>query len=192
MIIIGLTGPARSGKTTVARYLNSLYDFQEIAFADPLKNALCKMLNISRDVFDTQFAGSAKELPLQPFGKSVREMLQTLGTDWARNMIHPDFWVMAARGRLDHIEQTLGRLTPGIVISDVRFENEAAMIRERGGHLLRIHRNDCQAVREHSSETGIAEWPTDIHIDNNGDLKHLKVQIDALVANFTHQQKGIA
>src|SRR5687768_3384285 len=119
MRIIGITGRAGSGKDTVADYLVERHGFVKIAFADPIKQML-RQLGV--DCTDR----SSKEQPHPIYGKSPRQMAQYLGTEWMRNLIHPNGWVLAAQARV----KTITHLTSleevpsvhGIVISDVRFE----------------------------------------------------------------------
>ena len=44
---------------------------------------------------------------------------------------------------------------PGMVISDVRFDNEAAWIPAHGGRIIHVIRPDTKAVEAHASEDGI-------------------------------------
>ena len=84
MRLIGIAGKARSGKDTAASYLlNKLGgDWSAASFADPMKT----MLNaIGVDTSD-----EAKDLPSNQYGVSTRHMLQTLGTEWGRNIIADD------------------------------------------------------------------------------------------------------
>lgn len=68
---------------------------------------------------------------------TVRELLQKLGTDALRNVIHPNIHVNALFA--DYI--TVDKKVPNWIITDVRFENEAEAIKERGGLLIRIERD---------------------------------------------------
>lgn len=100
--------------------------------------------------------------------------MQTLGTEWGRHIIAPDLWVSLAAMRLDdHIH------SPGVVFSDVRFENEANFIRQRGT-LLHIARPDLTPIDQHESENGVAMHHRD-QLVMNFSLAELYKQADGWV-----------
>jgi hypothetical protein len=92
---------------------------------------------------------------------SPRRILQLLGDEWSRQMIHPDIWTMTARPLLE------AKLAGGarIVINDARFDNDRANLAEWVGASLvdvrtvrKKSRKKTEAWRQHGSET---ERPTD-------------------------------
>jgi len=95
MRLIGLTGPAGSGKDTVARLLCEQHGFVQIAFADPLRAMLKAGLGLTDEHFNNR---EDKEAPLEWLGKSPRQLLQTLGTEWGRRQVHPHLWLELAPG----------------------------------------------------------------------------------------------
>jgi len=100
-------------------------------------------------------------------------MMQTLGTEWGRACIHPDFWVMIARAKT----QRIMNYGMPVVIDDVRFANEATMIRELGGELWRIERPGIAYSGDHSSEGGLEDITPDRVIVNDGTIDQLKEKI---------------
>ncbi|SKB50576.1 adenylate kinase [Luteibacter sp. 22Crub2.1] len=178
--IIGITGRARSGKDTLADALIDASRYGvKMSFADPLRVFVS---NITGIPYPELVDGPAKEAPLAEFGgKSPRQMMQTLGTEWGRELIHPDIWIAAARRRLeDHLTWD-APLRPHIaVFADVRFENEAAMIRELGGRIVHLSRPGAAIVSTHVSEGGIEPRRGDVHHVNAGtfaDLQALAVSL---------------
>lgn len=148
-VLIGLAGPARSGKDTAAGILAARYGFATFAFAAALKEALCIMCDLHPDMLD----GDLKEKPIKRLGgKSPREMLQTLGTEWGRETICDDIWIEKFRVRW--MRENLAR-SPGLLVTDVRFENEAEAIRAEGGVIWHVARPDAPGVAEHKSEAGV-------------------------------------
>lgn len=144
--IIGLAGRARSGKTTVARQLCAK-GFHELAFADPIVDALTMIFDVP-----SEYRTSKKEHSLPGFNFSYRKATQTLGTDWGRRMLDPDLWIQVLANRIQMVADD----SDCIVISDVRFENEAQWIRSQGGEVWHIVRPGFDGgVREHASENGI-------------------------------------
>lgn len=172
-ILIGLAGLARSGKTTAANHLEDIYGFQLYAFADPLRDGLMNILNLTPCDFDDD----RKERTIEWLGRSPRELMQTLGTDWGRNMVHPDLWLLLAKQNLDNFGQAYEN-APGFVISDLRFENEADFVRKHGGIILHILRSDAAEVNPHASESGIGIQDNDLVLHNNGSLEDLFDQLD--------------
>ncbi|MEM0934793.1 MAG: hypothetical protein AAGJ91_02675, partial [Pseudomonadota bacterium] len=102
---------------------------------------------------------------------------QTLGDEWGRQCIHPDLWVEIARPAA---ESYLAEGVP-VVFDDVRYANEAAMIRELGGEIWRMEGRAAPGVRPHASEE--IDFAADVTIDNSGD-------VDALVATVALALKG--
>lgn len=152
MKIIGLTGQAGAGKDTVADHLVSNYGFVKYSFAKPLKDML-KVLGVDCDNRAT------KELPHPTFKVSPRVMAQTLGTEWMRNCVDKDGWLLLARAYVRSVTDSVMneadiKEIQGVVFSDVRFINEAEYIRT-SGTLIHVCRPDVETVTPHESENGI-------------------------------------
>lgn len=179
-LLIGLHGPARSGKDTAAHYLAAHYQFLLYAFALPLKTALQLMFNLTNE----QMEGALKEQPLEWLGKSPRELMQTLGTEWGRNQVNPRLWLLLAEQHLANMADMSQDWCNGFVISDVRFENEAQWVRERGGVVVHLRRPDAATVNPHVSESGIAVHDNDIVLHNDNDLPYLHAQLDHLITTL--------
>ena len=172
--LIGLYSLAPGcGKTTVASLLTDLLNDREcVSFAAPLKRAVWSMLDyLGLSGFHYIYAD--KEAIIPELGVSARHMMQTLGTEWGRACIHPDFWVMIARVKAQRIMADGG----SVVIDDVRFPNEAAMIRDLGGELWRIERPGIAYDGDHSSEGGLEDITPDRVIVNDGTIAQLKEKI---------------
>ena len=168
--LIGLYSPAPGcGKTAAADLLNG---HTRVSFAAPLKIAVLNMLN-DLGLNGFHYVYKDKEAIIPELGVSARHMMQTLGTEWGRACIHPDFWVMIARADARRI-MAYGR---SVVIDDVRFANEAAMIRELGGELWRIERPGVIYSGDHSSEGGLEGITPDRVIVNDGTIDQLKEKI---------------
>lgn len=176
---IGICGAAGAGKSTAAERLVKQWRFNRVRFAGPLK-AMMAALGLSAEQID----GNLKEEPsplLQ--GRTPRQAMQWLGTEWGRNLIGPEFWIAAWQAA---VERAGGFYEAGkgwdrlIVADDVRFANEAKAIRDRGGIVIRIDRPGAGSTSGggHSSER--LDFKPDRVIHNRGDLIELRAQIDAL------------
>jgi hypothetical protein len=93
-------------------------------------------------------------------------------------MIHEDIWML--RGQV-YINNCRDAGVEGVVITDVRFNNEAEMIRNSGGIICHIVRPDGPEIRKHASEEGIIHQATDFHIRNNGTINELYGKVGKLI-----------
>ena len=182
MILIGITGPAGSGKSTAAQYLADQYSLHNMAFADPIREMFAAMLGMSLELLEATHLSDryAKERTIPHIGASPRRLMQTLGTEWGRDTIHPDIWVRLARERLGWVEDHT--TLQGAVISDVRFDNEATMIRAAGGLIIHMHRDDHVPVEAHRSEHGVSYYEGDALQSNNATRQRLYADLDRLMA----------
>jgi len=174
--LIGLTGYARTGKDTLASILVEKYGYRRIAFADTIRSFLyevnpmvgCSPSGYLQDLVDLVGWDKAKEEP------QVRRLLQDLGVA-ARKLINEDVWITAALADLDPHEK--------VVIADVRFENEAAMIRLLGGQLWRVKRFNTSAVNDHVSEIELDGYAVDQIFLNNGTVEDLEILLQVRMRN---------
>lgn len=174
-ILIGIAGPARVGKDTSAKYLADEFSLLHYAFANPIKDALSGM-GFPRATYDEN--PERKDEVIPDLGVSYRKLAQTLGTEWGRS-IAPDFWLRLAVRRFG-VLATLPTAYRGMVISDVRFENEAQWVRQNG---LLIHINGTPRAQiagdgaTHVSEAGVSKVPGDLIVNNTADLTFLFGQL---------------
>lgn len=161
-IIIGLGYRARSGKDTVGAYLVKHHGFARISFADKLKEVVGKLYNCN--AFDPGFKDE-----LLSNGLTGGQTLQRVGVHMRQ--LDPNIWI-AASGLEGYAA------IPGcrIVVTDCRFENEAAAVKRLGGYLWEIRRPGLP-TDSHSSEVDgkRVAWDTVIH--NNSTVKDLETQV---------------
>jgi len=147
--VLGICGHAGAGKDMVADYLVKEFGFVRMALADPIK----EMAHIYFHVPLDQLQRSDKP-------QEVRWLLQQLGTEIGR-VYDPSIWIKTLCDRI----QTSPR--PRIVVTDVRFPNEAeALVTGLGADLILIRRqnnpNKGTEMMNHASETSIEKIPFDL------------------------------
>jgi len=177
-IIIALCGNAGAGKDTAAEYLFEKHGFHRFAFADPLREMLFGLLESCYIDYVWITEPHLKDQPIPELGVSYRQLAQTLGTEWARNLLGQDFWLRTAGLALGLPDRPVH---DRIVISDVRFPNEAAWVQQHHGRVVRIFQ-PAAAVRSHLSETLVDQIVPWARIDNTGTVDQLHEQLDAMVA----------
>jgi len=172
-MIIGLYSPVpQSGKSMLTSFLEHHFHFQPLAIADPIKRLVRHLLlqcKIEANVAD-QLMEAAKETPIPKLGnKSVRELCQSLGKDWGRDLVGEDLWLNILMSNLhpDH----------AYVIDGLRFPNEYQAIKERGGEVWKIVRPDATLPNDHPSEGLLDHYPFDRVLVNDGTKQELFQQI---------------
>lgn len=174
-MIVGLSGYSRSGKDTVAQILVEDYGYSRIAFADIIRTAIYRLNPLVTydgmrlaHLVDLEGWDIAKTLP------EVRRLLQVMGSEVGRDMIDPQVWVELTLGSTKNDDK--------IVISDVRFKNEAEEIKWKGGKVWRVSRIDADSpINLHRSETDLDHWLFDEYISNNGTIMDLREEISKLI-----------
>jgi len=150
------------------------FGFKPMAFARGLKNMLA-CIGISEPPRDM------KEEVMPEWGFSYRHAAQTLGTEWGRRLLRDDIWVLVLR-------EFIRDSKDDIAITDVRFENEADMIRREGGIIVHMtgRKAELGTAAGHASEVGIARLVWDETLDNSGDTLALEKNINELIQRIYH------
>lgn len=184
--LIGLSGLAGTGKDEAARYLCREYGFVQASFADPIRSMALLLLEEAGIDHAWLTERHLKEQLIEALGVSGRALLQVLGTEVGR-ALSQDIWVrhLALRLGLAPDPCTATPIHDRIVVSDVRFANECAWLRGRGGRLVRLHRSAASPVRPHVSEQQVLDLPADVDLWNNGPtLVGLHGLLDGVMADF--------
>lgn len=167
--IVGISGYAGAGKDTAGMALYPL-GYDHCSFADPLRESCSLVTGVPLEVFNNP---ETKNVPRDDlYGKTPREVLQLIGTEGWRNLIHPDVWVNA------FIRRTGKKYS-----ADVRFINEAKAIKDAGGILIHIEKpGQDKPEFQHQSEMEIAEVKKMAHIViiNDGTVEQLQNIVHSL------------
>jgi|TARA_B100000424_G_scaffold271708_1_gene276046 hypothetical protein len=171
--IIGICGSIGSGKTLVADYLCASHNFFKIKMASPIKDMLSAV-----GLTDRELEGTSKELGIDLLcGHSPRYAMQTLGTEWGRNMIGKDIWVNLWRNKAyNHLDMNCN-----VVADDVRFPNEVEVIKSMGGKIIKLHRSSSSKSAHKSEEL---KFDADIDVDNNDSVYGLYSKVDSIIQDY--------
>jgi hypothetical protein len=203
-MIIGVFGFIGSGKDTIADYLTNFHGFRRESFANTLKDAVSAVFGWDR----TMLEGRTKEArewreQVDPWWATRLDMpnltprwvLQYWGTEVCRKAFHDDIWIAS-------LENKLRNSRDEIVISDCRFPNEIASIKNAGGKIVWVKRgplpewydvaieantgsnvasNELKMKKIHASEWAWIGTDFDAVLDNNGTIDTLFAQVKGLV-----------
>ncbi len=175
-MIVGLHGKAGVGKDTLFQNYPSS---KRVAFADPIRDMIAAGFDIPfADMLDQQ----KKNAPDYFMGNSLRHMMQTLGTEWGRHLIHQNIWLEVARKKIVSYDSD----DTTVFVTDVRFDNEAYLIHDLGGVIIEIIRPDTNILDEHTqvhrSETGLSGELIDFHVVNEGTIDELVNRVKRYLA----------
>ena len=171
-MIIGISGKARSGKDTFADMLakelnNEAYPpYVMMAFANELKMKCQEAFDLSWE----QLWGNEKEVEDKRYAKQIvtytgctdnnyytiywtaREIMQNFGAFY--RTIDNEFWIKNLFKVAEQKEYT------NVIITDVRYINEADYILEHGGVVIRVNRENKDSVHNemHPSEIELDDY----------------------------------
>lgn len=189
-VIIALAAHAPgSGKSTVAGILCDKAPLRAVVlpFAAPMKSIgmqLMQAVGLSENAARWHcYTEAGKDAVIKELGVTGRHFLQTLGTEWGRQCIHPDIWVKAWR------EKALEFINAGssVVSDDCRFPNEADAVKKLGGEVWLIDRPGLTYEGTHASEGGLVSYPFDRTIHNDTSLTALEAIVTRITRDAIRQ-----
>jgi hypothetical protein len=171
-LIIGFGSKRLSGKDTAANFMSALmtsrgYQVRRDSFASTLKDVCRVVFGFSTEQMNDP---EQKIIEDEFWGFTPRWAMQRVGTEAFREQIQQDIWVKCLARRFLQDERS-------VVVSDLRFENEARAIQGLGGFVIRMDRRiEFDEVQDtHLSELGLdrfQDW--NYIIDNNYSLDDLE------------------
>jgi hypothetical protein len=170
--LIGITGKARSGKGEAEKLIQKYYGYEVDSFAEPMRKFIIDLLGLrGKEEYE-----QLKDSPHPALGgKTIRYALQTLGTEWGREMISNSLWVDTLLAR---------SASKNVVISDVRFLNELSAIRDNGGIIIKVVRDFEISESLHQSEEGIPDELVDYIIENTGSIDEYHINLHSVMSSI--------
>ena len=180
-LLIGLTGRTGSneiagcGKDTVADIMSRYLSISSYGFADPIYDMVKAGFGIdgrSEEWQDREKKSSAIPWLSENRPVSLRYLLETLGTEWGRQLVCSDLWALIAEKRYHESEA-------GMIVRDVRFPNEVEWLDRLGGtliHIIRPNHFNPEANPNHPSNQPLPIRSFDKTIMNDSGLDILRVR----------------
>ena len=159
MLIIGLSGKKQAGKSTAAAHIKKCLEnkfnvsVEVVGFADKLKGIVLDCFvppDWNWELADLEDDDNKNRET--PCGKTVRQLLQLVGTDWFREAFS-DCWVNALANTAHSLKTELD--VGVLLVPDVRFRNELKYIQANGGLVIRFNRAPFGETDKHISETAL-------------------------------------
>lgn len=162
MKVIGITGFKKAGKDASAQELRKMFlpaRTVQVNFADALKEEVAKACGVT-----VEYINANKDI--------FRTILQWWGTEFRRKLSGDEYWIIKWMERANKLTPTPDYL----ICTDVRFINEAAVIRQLSGTIIRIERPGITSDG-HASEVEQLQIHTDFTVLNDGTIEELKQKL---------------
>lgn len=154
MNIIALLGRSRVGKDTAATILSKAFGFHILRLSSPIKDACSVLYDIPRERLDS----SHKEIVDPRYGRTPRDLMVQM-TAVVRAGVPSDFFVTRLMSRAK---------PPGIIIPDVRYQEDVDVLKTHDALVLKITRADAPVL--HAHEDPIDSMNADVVFKNDDDL----------------------
>jgi hypothetical protein len=180
-MIIGVCGFIGSGKDTIADYLVNYHGFKRDSFASTLKDAVAAVFAWDRELLEGR-TKSAREWREQvdPWWSArlgipdltPRWVLQQWGTEVCRRAFHNDIWIASLENKLRNTQDN-------VIISDCRFPNEIASIKNAGGKVIWVQRGE------------LPDWYTTALLDNKSNGKYSQADKERKQIGMKYQYPNV-
>lgn len=158
--LIALIGPKGAGKTFLAEMVAEATGAIKMTFARPLRDML-EAIGVT-EYYHTH--NKMEPIPHIPGNPTARHLLQTLGTEWGRDMVHSNIWATVASHKFK------AAMVEGqtVIVDDLRFLNEAEVARDLRGTIVKVTRPGLDLTDEHRSERYWRDIDSDFSLHNDG------------------------
>ena len=191
-VIIQIGGFKRSGKDTISKMIANHYQSSGklvdiFHYADPIKEHVCKLFNISLEQLD-EFKNSKKELwSFDNYDNAYkvtdfRDLLTSTG-DSFKSIFGDDIFLRLMWEKIEKSEADI------IIIPDFRFAVEHIP----NAVTIRINNSDIINDTDHPSETELIDFDFDMSIDNTNysqNQEEISYYCEQMIDNYIKQKHG--
>ncbi len=205
-MLIGCTRQQLEDINFKNRELGMEWWYYKIPQARPHRDRLVNYSDNDLNDVDKEICNSRYLIKTTP-----RLLLQLLGTECGRDILHPNIWVNALMGDYVHkYYNTHGqevargnyedfvnnsdserprKKLPNWVITDMRFPNELEAVKRRAGITIRVERDyvlrgaDEDPKKQHESETALDKAEFDYTIYNTGTVEELIINVEQVLVH---------
>jgi hypothetical protein len=178
---VGICGRAGAGKDHLLQEMRELdRRFTRVSFADQLREEIDSFLR----------PADGELFWRKPYPPEIRGLLQWWGTNLRRED-DSEYWVKRAEQQAKEMQFTFP------VFTDVRFPNEANMIRRNGGIIVRVMAPpEVREARlgtlppEHASETSMDDYPVDMHVTSTEENDTYPSQVARVVTEAAFDEEA--
>jgi hypothetical protein len=151
---------------------------KEVSFDTPISITNTNIVDLLETIFNDGFSFDLEKTMLEVcknfYGKiltSIRDMLQTIGTDLCRTYIQDDIWLAYVRTAVKSSEVH-------IVITDARFKNERDYLKSIGALLVLVKRPGIESTSTHISENQLGDDSEyDVIVNNSGTIAAMRSEL---------------
>ncbi len=189
MLLIGLTGNKYNGKSATASILCEKYNGVELAFADTLKKICSETYHVPLENF---YDTNLKETVIPELGVTPRQLMQVIGMKFRAiceelpGITVKNPWIYNVEKQIQAFADVDQKENNLVIVSDVRFADEVAMIRKYNGIIVRVQRpsQDVPPRDEHISETSMNSFQPDYVMCNTSSIATLRLTADMMMHVF--------
>lgn len=186
-LLIGICGRRHSGKSTSANHLVANHGFTPVGMPDPIK-AMLRAIGLN----ERELNGDLKEVPCARLGgRTPRYAMEHLGETWGRQMIDLEIWTTLCKYSAAERIKFLRDCSVNVLLDSIRNPEEANLVLENGGHVIRIFRPDTDSPGMFPSERLIDECRYSHSVMNTGAESNLIANVEAFVSSLSEVKPGV-
>ena len=176
MMFIGVCGRKGSGKSDIVQFIHEYFiSVKTLSYSEPIKQ-MCKAgYGLSDDQLE-----SNKDIIDERWDKTPRDIM--ISTSRCMTFCDDDHWINLMRNRIYGLDISGVKF---IVLSDIRFQNEADLVQELGGIVINVSKVKEQdpefAVDDDVTEAYVDRIDSQFYIENDGNIDNLKRQCDRIM-----------
>jgi hypothetical protein len=183
------------------RILKDVFDFSDDQLWGPSENRNKEDPRYPRSYLGSPLMNEGPDGTLIPACLTIRHALQSLGDFWGRNECYTNVWAeyairvveKLATGKYSYDQKRglyeLETSSTNVVITDLRYQNEAEAVRKAGGKLVRVKRKikELKVAPTHKSENDLLSLHDDDFdwvLNNNSTVEALGTQVDEMIQSL--------